>query len=184
MGSATWQSPATRLLSGFQPPQADPRSAAVRSRHCLPAGQRLNWWIRHVSSRTANVADQGAQALPRPQRPRSACRIGSSGILRLKRRSISVSAESAHAETCERMAGSLGPEMLTFTRLLLSGLDLPRMLRPKSVIIKLTHYQCAGLTLAQGRAEMRGSHNLAVADIVGPSAINGENLGCYKTRVR
>jgi hypothetical protein len=153
MGSATWQSPATRLLSGFQPPQADPRSAAVRSRHCLPAGQRLNWWIRYVSSRTANVADQGAQALPRPQRPRSACRIGSSGILRLKRRSISVSAESAHAETCERMAGSLGPEMLTSARLPLSGVDLPRMLRPKSVIIKLTHYQCAGFTLAQGRAE-------------------------------
>jgi hypothetical protein len=74
--------------------------------------------------------------------------------------------------------------MLTFTRLLLSGLDLPRMLRPKSVIIKLTYYQCAGLTLAQGRAEMRGSHNLAVADIVGPPAINGENLGCYKTRFR
>jgi len=34
------------------------------------------------------------------------------------------------------------------------------------------------------RAEMRGSHNLAVADIVGPPAINGENLGCYKTRFR
>jgi hypothetical protein len=49
---------------------------------------------------------------------------------------------------------------------------------------KLTHYQCAGFALAQGRAEMRGSHNLAVADIVGPPAINDENLGCYKTRFR
>jgi Cu/Ag efflux pump CusA len=38
------------------------------------------------------------------------------------------------------MAGSLGPEMLTSARLPLSGVDLPRMLRPKSVIIKLTHY--------------------------------------------
>jgi len=82
------------------------------------------------------------------------------------------------------MAGSLGPEMLTSARLLLSGLDLPRMLRPKSVIINLTHYQCAGLALAQGRAEMRGSHNLAVADIVGPPAINGEDLGCHKPRFR
>ena len=69
------------------------------------------------------------------------------------------------------MAGSLGPEMLTSARLPLSGVDLPRMLRPKSVIIELTHYQCAGFTLAQGRAEMRGSHNLAVADTVGPPAV-------------
>ena len=62
-------------------------------------------------------------------------------------------AESARAETCERMAESLGPEMLTSARLPLNGVDLPRMLRPKSVIIKLTQYQCAGFTLAQGRAK-------------------------------
>lgn len=54
----------------------------------------------------------------------------------------------------------------------------------KERYIKLTHYQCAGFTLAQGRAGNARSHNLAVADIVGPPAINGENLGCYKTRVR
>ena len=51
---------------------------------------------------------------------------GSRGTFRLKRPSISVSAESAHAETCERMAGSLGPEMLTSATLPLSGVDLPR----------------------------------------------------------
>jgi hypothetical protein len=34
------------LLSGFQPPKADPRSVAVRSRRCLPAGRRLDWWIK------------------------------------------------------------------------------------------------------------------------------------------
>jgi hypothetical protein len=31
-----------------------------------------------------------------------------------------------HAETCERMAESLGPEMLTSATLPLSGVDLPR----------------------------------------------------------
>jgi hypothetical protein len=47
MGGSTVGKPRNEpLLSGFQPPEADPRSVAVRSRRCLPAGRRLDWWIK------------------------------------------------------------------------------------------------------------------------------------------
>jgi hypothetical protein len=43
-----------------------------------------------------------------------------------------------------------------------------------------TRMQCAGSTLAERRAEMRASYNLAMPDIVHPPAINGEDLGCRR----
>ena len=70
---------------------------------------------------------------------------------RLKRPSISVSAESAQAETCERMTGSLSPEMLTSARLPLSGVDLPRMLRPKSVNALVRRIWTVSTSCAQPR---------------------------------